>query len=308
LPGSILVAGHLSMDTVHTPERRRSQPGGAALYAALAARVLNEKVRLISAVGRDYGYKRLLGELLPSSQMRMVRSDSTRFEIFYDERWNAEYRVAATGAGRFLRAGDIISAASGCSYVHLAPMAPEKVCRVVEGLRRRHPGAVVSANSWLGYMGSERGREALKRVARDVDFFIVNEQEMARLTGVDDVSAAAKRFEARQLVVTLGELGAIYVREGRLEMMPATVGVPGRMVDATGAGDTWCGAFIGAYSLSGSLENSVLAASLLSALKCRGWSFEALVGLRFSSVEELVDHVVRLRRGGQASLKKFLGA
>jgi hypothetical protein len=54
------------------------------------------------------------------------------------------------------------------------------------------------------------------------------------------------------------------------------------------------------------LERSVVAASIISALKCRGWNFERLLDLRFQTVEDLVDYVVRLREGGQLTMRQYL--
>ncbi|MBO3804109.1 MAG: carbohydrate kinase family protein [Candidatus Brockarchaeota archaeon] len=305
MPGSILVAGHASIDTVTNSSGRRKQPGGAAIYAAVAARVFNDDVRLATVVGEDYEYKELLRWAFPGGFIKVVRSDSTRFEIEYDEGWNANYKATSFGAARFLRADEIVEAAAGRSYVHLAPMPPGKVSKILKQLRRTERGSVVSVNTWEGYMRRGEDRRLLAEVARDSDFFIVNEREIGKLTGIGDAAIAAKQFESRQLIVTLGELGAIYVKEGQLSLIPATVGIRGGLVDTTGAGDAWCGAFLGAYALTGSLEPSVMAASIISALKCRGWNFQKLLDLKFGSVEDLVDYVVRLRGGGQMTMRRY---
>ncbi len=305
LPGSILIAGHASIDTVTNVVGRRRQPGGAALYAAVAARVFNGNVSLMTAIGKDYEYKELLREVFPRAFIKESKANSTRFEIEYDEGWNANYKMTSFGAARFLRANDIVKASIGCQYVHLAPMPPHKVSKILKELRKGKQDTVVSVNTWEGYMGRKEDRRLLIEIARESNFFIVNEREIGKLTGIWDTAMAAKRFESKQLIVTLGELGAVYVKEGHLSLIPATVGIGGSPVDTTGAGDSWCGAFLGAYSLTNDLELSVMAASILSSLKCRGWNFQKLLDLRFESVEDLVDYVVRLREGGQLTMRRY---
>src|SRR5688500_4385592 len=51
----ILVVGYLSIDTVETPSARYAcVPGGAAVYAALAARQTGARAAICAAVGEDY--------------------------------------------------------------------------------------------------------------------------------------------------------------------------------------------------------------------------------------------------------------
>jgi len=308
LPGSILVAGNASVDEVANRVGSRKQPGGAAVYAAVAARIFSDEVKLATAIGGDYEYKGLLRGMFPSSSIFEVKANSTRFEIRYDGGWNADYRAVNFGAARLLRADQVVKAARGSSHVHLAPMSPSKVAAIITKLRREQPDTIISVNTWEGYMRGRESRELLREIARGSNFFIVNGREITKVTGISDISWAARQLESKQLVVTLGDLGAVYVREGQLRLIPATVGIAGDLVDTTGAGDAWCGAFLGAYSLTGSLEQSVMAASIVSALKCRGWDFQKLIGLRFQTVEDLVDYVVRLKGGGQLTMRRYFGA
>jgi len=295
------------MDTITNMVGSRKQPGGAAVYAAVAARIFNDDVKLATAIGSDYEYKSILKEIFPSSNIFEAKSNSTKFEIQYDEGWNANYKVASFGAARLLKAYQVVKSARGCSYVHLAPMSPTKVVKILRQIKKEEPDTIVSVNTWEGYMLKREGRELLREIARNSNFFIVNEREITKVTGISDISMAARHLESKQLIVTLGDLGAVYVSEGELRFIPATVGIAGNLVDTTGAGDVWCGAFLGAHSLTGSLEQSVMAASILSALKCRGWDFQKLLGLRFQTVEELVDYVVRLRGGGQLTMRRYFG-
>ena len=50
----LVFVGHVSVDKIENINGARVQPGGAALYAAMAARTLSTNVTLISAIGKDY--------------------------------------------------------------------------------------------------------------------------------------------------------------------------------------------------------------------------------------------------------------
>jgi ribokinase len=110
------------------------------------------------------------------------------------------------------------------------------------------------------------------------------------------------------LIVTLGELGAIISREdGDVQMVPALKFPIGKIVDTTGAGDTWCGSFLAAYKQTNNLMKSVTAASVISSIKCTGWGFSKLLNLKFKNIDEIIDYIISLREGGlQKNLLDYL--
>lgn len=299
-----MVAGHTSVDVVTAPTGKRVQPGGAALYAAIAARIFNNDVRLATAIGTDYEYRELLKQF-PNSSITVANTKSCRFEIEYDGMWRATYNKSEFMAARFLKASEVVTAAEGCSYMHLAPMPPKKVSKIVHGLREMS-GLTISLNSWEGYMREGNDRRLLRELAPFVDFFIINEREIMRLAEVDNLNLAVNSLPAKQLIVTLGHFGAIYAKEGRFTIYPATTWFGGSTIDTTGAGDVWCGAFIGAYSLEQDVLSAVSAAGTISALKCRGWNYQEIERLKFDSVNDLVRYALSERAEGQQTLRRYL--
>jgi len=306
----ILFVGHVSMDLVEGPKGSSFQPGGGALYAALAARTVYRKVRLVTAIGRDFSFPDIL-KPFPMSGIKRFDMPSTRFHIIYDERWNAKYLKAQLGAGA--RIGVKIIPGSWLSSevaVHLAPMRPSKVLRMIRHIRERSPRALISVNTWKGYLREgRRAREALREIAREADFFILNDEEVKALAGVGSISRALEVLEARTLVVTLGELGAIISSEETgIQMVPALAVPKGDVVDTTGAGDSWCGAFMGTYVATGDLMKAVSVASIIAGLKCRGWGPSKLLELRFKSPDEAIEYVMGMRDGFvQRKLTDFVG-
>ena len=84
----LVFVGHISVDKVENVNGTRVQPGGAALYAAMAARTLSPNVTLISATGKDNQFLNVL-DLLPYKDVKIYDAPSTRFHIRYDRRWEA---------------------------------------------------------------------------------------------------------------------------------------------------------------------------------------------------------------------------
>ncbi len=296
----LVFVGHVSVDKIENINGTRIQPGGAALYAAMAARTLSTNVSLISAVGKDYDFPDALN-LLDSKDVKTYNMCSTRFHIKYNKRWEAKYLKTIHGAGSKITSRTISARwLRSKSMFHISPMRPAKVAKILDKLRTLSPETKVSIMTWMGYIKEgRRSRETLKDLALKADFFILNDSEAKALTQTDSVLSALRLLKAKRLIVTLGSLGAIISEENmRMQMIPALNIPPEKIVDTTGAGDVWCGAFLATYNLTEDLTKSVSVASMLSSVKCSDWGFNSLVNLRFKEPNDVIAFVIGLKEGG----------
>jgi ribokinase len=308
LTSTLTFIGHVSIDHVETVNGSNTQPGGAALHAAVAAKTLLDDVLLVSVIGRDYPYREVL-RLFPRRYIRSSRMPSTRFRIRYDEKWEAKYLEAIYGAGARILPSTISPAAlRPGSIVHLSPLPPSRVMKILGKIREFSPKIEVSHNAWIGYMKTRRNRRILRELAERVDYFILNDTEAKILAEADSLSIAIRTLRAKNLIVTLGEFGAIIAsEEAGVQMVPALRFPVERIVDTTGAGDAWCGAFLASLQLTRDFVKSVTAASVISSIKCMGWGFSRLLNLRFKDVDHIVEYVIGLREGSlQKRISDFL--
>jgi ribokinase len=106
---------------------------------------------------------------------------------------------------------------------------------------------------------------------RKVTFFVPNETELETITRmpvstIDEISAAARflvREGVRNVIVTLGSKGSLYVAEGREELIPPHEVRP---VDSTGAGDAFIGSFAVYYLKTGDIAEAMKTANRYAAL------------------------------------------
>ncbi len=304
MTGSLLFIGNVSIDRIENVNGVRVQPGGAALYAAIAAKTLFPDVHLISRIGRDYKFIDVL-DLFNSENVKMYNMPSTSFNIKYNERWEAKFLKVDYGAGSRITSRILpLNLLGDQVTIHISPMRVKKVVKIIDKIRKESPDTMISINTWLGYIQEgKKSREALKKLALKVDFFILNDSEAKALTQTSSVSTALRLLKANNLVVTLGELGAIISNENGMQMIPALSSPIGRVVDTTGAGDTWCGAFLAAYKLTENLMKSVTVASIISSIKCSGWGFNKLKNLHFRELDDVIEYILALKEG---SLQKRL--
>ena len=295
-----MFVGHISVDKVENVNGTRVQPGGAALYAAMAARTLFPNVTLISATGKDYDFLDVLN-LLPYKDVKMYDAPSTRFHIKYDRRWEAHYLRADHGAGSRITSRRISDRwLRHKSIFHISPMRPSKVARILDKIKQKSPETKVSVNTWIDYIKEgRRNRRILKDIALKADFFILSDTEVKALAQTDSISSAVRLLKAKRLIVTLGNFGAIISGENvDMQMVPALNLSPEKVVDTTGAGDVWCGAFLATYNLTEDFGKSVSAASTISRIKCSDWGFKSLINLRFKEPNDVIEFVMGLKDGG----------
>jgi sulfofructose kinase len=114
-----------------------------------------------------------------------------------------------------------------------------------------------------------RGTELL---APRVEFLVASERFAEAVTGEADLESeegrrrclqALHRLNGREVVVTLGERGVLYLDQAQLRRLPA---FPVRAVDTTGAGDIFHGAFAYGVLRGWDLSRTVLFSSMAAAL------------------------------------------
>jgi sugar/nucleoside kinase (ribokinase family) len=169
----------------------------------------------------------------------------------------------------------------------------------VDKIKQKSPETKVSVNTWIDYIrAGRRNRRILNEIALKADFFVLNDTEAKALAQTNSLSSAVRLLKAKRLIVTLGSLGAIISENGNLQMVPALTLPPDKVVDTTGAGDVWCGAFLATYNLTEDFAKSVSAASTISRIKCSDWGFQSLIKLRFRKPNDVVEFVMGLKDGG----------
>jgi len=142
-------------------------------------------------------------------------------------------------------------------------------------LDAREPEINILVARWAKKLGAEvcldvgSLREGVDRVLPHADHLIVSQRFACGFTGKLDPAAACRELMQRRfktVVVTVGEEGCLCGRGGRLFHSP---GFRVKVVDTTGAGDVFHGAFIYGLLQKWSLKRIAEFANACAALKCR---------------------------------------
>jgi sugar/nucleoside kinase (ribokinase family) len=223
-------------------------PGGTAIQAIGMAR-LGLSVALVAPRGADAG-GRLIAEVLEQEGVPWIGRHAA---------------VTPTTAVLSTARGTAMVTARGDGEPSADDVAATQAAKVVLSLGRAglRP-AGVPACFVTGSIEIEEGVRPPEGSSVDGDVLILNSTEAEAITRVTDVEAAARVLGGDgSAVLTLGDEGAIGVRDGELVRVPA---YEVEQIDATGAGDLFVAAWVWAawrrLPLRPSLEWACLAAGL----------------------------------------------
>ncbi|MGY8879847.1 MAG: PfkB family carbohydrate kinase, partial [Dehalococcoidia bacterium] len=241
----ILVVGSVAYDAVETPAgKRASQLGGAATYFSVSASYFTE-VGMIGVVGDDFDPADIA--MLQSHSIDtsgLVKADGKTF------RWSGEYMEDINTAvtldtqlnvfGEF--EPELSDAHANAPYLFLANIDPNLQLKVLDSMAKR-PKMVANdtMNLWI-----DIAKPVLTDLISKVDTLLINEEEAKQLTGEDHLPDAAKaiiKLGPNSTVIKRGEYGATLFGNNFSFAAPA---YPlERVVDPTGAGDSFAGGFMG---------------------------------------------------------------
>ena len=297
---SVLVVGSTALDSVKTPSQEKSRLlGGSASYAAVAASFLSP-VRLVGVVGKDFPKRHL--ELFRRRGIDLEGLQISDGKTFH---WSGEYeenmnnrRTLSTELGVL---GDFVPrlppAYRSTPYVLLANLAPAQQHMVLDQMKRPRFVVADTMDLWLNVALKE-----LLSLLRRVDAFVLNDQEAKQLTGEGNIITAARKihsFGPAHVIVKKGEHGSILSSRSGLFIAPA---FPlNCVVDPTGAGDSFAGAFLGYLAHRGGapgphLRRAMIHGSAVASACCEGFGLTRLARLRPSDIRARIRQLESMTR------------
>jgi len=241
---SVLVLGTIATDTVKTPFGRKVDIlGGSVVHFAMSCRLFSP-VNIVAAVGEDFPQKYinfLLRKNINLTSLSRCDGRSFHWEGEYNGDMNAaitlktELGVLLTFKPRIMPEQRVIK------YVFLANTDPELQLSLLRQLRSPQLVALDTMNFWI-----DNKRAALLKMLKKVDIFVVNDQEARTLSGEVNLVRAVKKLRKlgpRMILIKKGEHGCLFYSDKFIFSLPAYP--VDKVIDPTGAGDTFAGAFMG---------------------------------------------------------------
>jgi len=260
---SLLVVGSLAFDTIETPSGRREEElGGSAVYFSLAASVFGP-VRLVGPVGEDFPLALVEGwraRGIDAAGLEVVRGGRTF-------RWSGRYAGDMNAAETLRTELNVLgtfrpkvpAAFRDSAFVFLANTHPATQASVLSQVDRPRFVLADTMNLWI-----ETERPALLDLLRRVDGLLLNDGEARMLAGERNLIAAGRailRLGPKWVIVKKGEHGSFLFSADHFYALPAYPAE--RVVDPTGAGDTFAGGLMGSLARDGAADLGSLKRGML---------------------------------------------
>jgi sugar/nucleoside kinase (ribokinase family) len=129
-------------------------------------------------------------------------------------------------------------------HVFLGNIDPDLQAHLLDQVRSPKLVAMDSMNFWI-----DNKRKSLLRMFKRVNIYVANDQEARSLTGETNLVKAAKalsRLGPPMVLIKKGEHGTLFCARSILFALPAYP--VEKVIDPTGAGDTFAGGFMGSLS------------------------------------------------------------
>jgi len=294
---SVLVVGSVAIDTIETPHGKAENVlGGSATHFALAARPF-APVRLVGVVGRDFPrehVERLRSLGIDISGLEEADGPTFRWHgRFTGDMGRAETVSVRLGVFESFRP-KVPAALASSPYVLLGNASPRTQGAVLDQLRGSRFVMLDTMNLWI-----ENEREALLGLLPRVDAVCVNFEEALQLAREPNAARAIRRLRelgARAVVVKRGEHGATLAAGDFQFSVPAFP--TERVVDPTGAGDSFAGGLLGYLARSGrdapSLRRALLYGTVMGSFAVEGFGTSRLQEVTAAEVEERAGQLLRM--------------
>tara|TARA_B100000768_G_scaffold176046_1_gene188268 strand:- start:106 stop:1026 length:921 start_codon:yes stop_codon:yes gene_type:complete len=285
---SLVIVGTVAFDSIETPSGKADRVvGGAASYIALAASHFVREQELISVIGEDFPE-----EFLSTLESRGVNTDGLVTikggKSFF---WEGSYHEDLIGRDTVTTELNVLEGwvpvvpenSKSAKYVMLGNLDPVVQMSVLNQIPSPDLVVLDTMNFWM-----DIAMESLKKVISKVDVLMINDEEARQLTGFKTLPLAAAEIHKmgpKTVVIKKGEHGAMMFEDGNTFFSPA---MPlEKVIDPTGAGDTFAGGFIGYLARLGDVsweakKQAVVVGSVLASFTCEDFGTERLQSLQES--------------------------
>ena len=286
---SLVVVGSLAFDTIETPYGRRERiVGGSCSYFALAASFFTQP-KIVAAVGEDF----------PQETVRMFQEKGIDIQGLKVEKgktfhWEARYGDdpnQRTTIKTELNVFKDFSPELPLEYqeadlVFLANIDPDLQDDILAQVKKPKLVAMDTINLWI-----QSKPASLLRILEKVDIFFANEEELKMLTEEANLIKAGKKILLKGpslAAIKKGEHGALVM--GKDFIFSVLAHPCEEVIDATGAGDSFGGGFMGYLDMVKSISEkeirkATVYGSVLASFTIEDFGIERLKSLTLPEIE-----------------------
>jgi cytidine kinase len=288
---SLLVVGSIAIDTVETPwGRQEDLLGGSASHFSLAARFFTP-VKMVSVVGGDWPpehTKFLADRGIDVSGIQVVPTGKSF-------RWTGRYKpnmndretldIELDVFGKF--EPKISEEFRRSSYVFLGNAAPTTQLKTLEQVPGRRLAVADTMELWI-----QTAHADVLKLLSLIDGLVLNDSEAKLLADTENLVLAGHKIREmgpKFVVIKKGEHGAMFFSEFETYVLPAFP--TEKVIDPTGAGDSFAGAMMGYLAEQDNFDPETLKTAmaygiLVASFNVEGFGMDRMKNVTRDEVEE----------------------
>ena len=287
----ILAVGSIAYDTIKTPHGNRdAMLGGSSTFFSIAASLFT-KVSLIGVVGNDFqqeSWQLFKKYNIDTSSIEKVKGKTFR----WGGQYNSDYtnrETLFTELGVFEKFKPKINTQYKNPIIYLGNIQPELQFDVINKIKNPYLIAADTMNLWIDLFPNQ-----VWKLISQVNIFLINDEEARQLTGEHDLIKISKLFlnKGPQIVVIKkGGEGSLLADNNNIVHIGVSPNV--KVIDPTGAGDSFAGGMIGYISNYG-LSNTIKAVqygTAIASYTVSGFGTEKIIDLNKSTLSSMTKNI-----------------
>jgi len=296
--GKVIVVGTLAFDTIETPYGKVDRViGGSAPFASLAAKTKNVECAVVSIVGNDF----------PKSYLDLLISkgiDISEVQIEKDGKsffWSGKYHDNMNKRDTLETQVNVLAnfdpkipkTYTNLDILVLGNLDPKVQLSVISQFEKRPKFTMLDTmNFWM-----DNTLDNLLKIISKVDLICINDEEVIQLSGCKDYKNGIKKILTmgpKYLIMKKGEYGSTLYSDN-LEFFCPSFKVK-KVIDPTGAGDSFAGAFAGHLAESKnytfkSISSALIYANAVASFCVEKFGIENMLNISKDEIDKRISFI-----------------
>ncbi len=287
----IIVLGTVALDSIKTRQGfKRGLLGGSAAHFAMSASFFTQ-VNLAAVIGDDFPAKHIT-----FLKKKNIILDSLRREKGCTFRWEGEYKAEDLNTACTLSTQlgvingyvpKLNSLQKNIPNVFLGNYDPDIQYQFLKEINNPQLIGLDTMNLWI-----HNKKKSLLKILKKADILFINDAEAKALACEDNLFKAAKclySYGPKKIIIKKGEHGVFFYSRDCFFSLPA---YPVRkVIDPTGAGDTFAGGVMGYLTRSPKIndmifKNAVAYGTIISSFNVQGFGLKGTAFLKRDDIEK----------------------
>ena len=295
----LTVFGSTALDTIKTPTRTlKDVLGGAATFASISASFFI-KPGLIAVVGKDFPkkYHKILAQRLDLDGLVIENGKTFRYSGSYDK--TLSLRTTLRTDLNVLKnfKPTVPENYKKSKFVYLANNDPDQNISLIKEFDNVKFSMCDTIDFWISTK-----RTSVIKMFKTVDAVVINDEEAKLLTKEFNLIKCAKKIMSwgtKYVIIKKGEHGSLLFFEDVVFSSPAFS--LEKVVDPTGAGDSFAGAMMGYLSSRNktdlnTIKKSIAYGNVMGSFAVEGYGPEVLLRIKKSDIKKRITQYEKMTR------------